>query len=307
MHSGEVTDDERRAFDAWLSASPDHARQYRSMDYLWAAASRIPEARLRAMAQDDVPAPMAMASRRRIGLGLVCACLLAAVVSLSGTSVSPGPRAEPLEFSTHKGERRQATLPDGSVLTMNGDTHVVVHFQEERRQVALRQGEAFFDVRRDVSRPFVVDAGMGQVKVTGTRFNVRRDPTALQVTVESGSVLVQSSQWWYRSERRLAAGEQTVAYPNRSLGQVDRINVGQVVAWQRGKVIFNGEPLGKVITDLNRYLAQPLRFEAPGLAQHRVSGIFNVDDPQSMIDALPAIAPVAVVRQNDGGFSIVAR
>jgi transmembrane sensor len=307
MHSGEVTDEERRAFAAWLAASPDHAQQYRSMDYLWSAARRIPEARLRAMAQDAVPAPILRASRRRMGLGLAAACLLVAMVTLSGTSVAPGARADTLDFSTHKGERRQARLPDGSMLTLNGDTHVVVRFQDERRQVELRQGEAFFDVRRDATRPFLVDAGMGQVKVTGTRFNVRRDATAMQVTVESGSVLVQSGQWWHRSERRLTAGEQTVAYPNQALSAVDTINVGQVMAWQRGKVIFNGEPLGKVITDMNRYLAQPLLFEAPSLAQHRVSGIFNVDDPQSMIDALPAIAPVNVVPQHDGSLRIVSR
>lgn len=307
MHSGEVTEAERQAFAAWLSASPDHAHQYRRMDYLWAAASRIPEARLQAMMQEPVPAPMLRMSRRRMGLGLAAACLLVAMVSLSGTSVAPGARVETLDFSTHKGERRQARLPDGSVLTLNGDTHVVVRFQDERRQVELRQGEAFFDVRRDAARPFVVDAGTGQVKVTGTRFNVRRDAAAMQVTVESGSVLVQAGQWWHRSERRLAAGEQTVAYPNQALSAVDTINVGQVTAWQRGKVIFNGEPLGKVVTDMNRYLAQPLLFDAPALAQHRVSGIFNVDDPQSMLDALPAIAPVAVVPQRDGSLRIVAR
>lgn len=308
MHSGEATEEDRRGFEAWLTADAQHGRQYRNLAYLWEAARVVPEARLRALAEDvAAAAPRTVRPWRRLGVGLVCACLLAGVVSLPDTSrplVSP---LERLELATHKGERRQTTLPDGSILTLNADTRVIVRFDGEQRLVELRRGEAFFDVRHETSRPFVVDAGMGQVTVTGTRFNVRRDVETLQVSVESGSVLVQSGRWWHRSEHRLAAGQQTVAHAGKALDPVAPVHVGQVAAWRRGKVIFSNTPLADVVSDMNRYLRKPVMLDAPRLAQHRVSGVFSIEDPQAMIDALPAIAPVRVLRPEDGSVRIIAR
>jgi transmembrane sensor len=47
--------------------------------------------------------------------------------------------------------------------------------------------------------------------------------------------------------------------------------------------------------------------DAPSLTQHRIAGVFSIDDPQAMMDALPAIAPVRVVHLPDGRLHIVAR
>ncbi|MNS62982.1 fec operon regulator FecR [compost metagenome] len=198
-------------------------------------------------------------------------------------------------------------MPDGSILHLNGDTRLAARFGANERRVELTQGEAFFEVQHDTSRPFVVEGGVGQVTVTGTRFNVRRDSESLRVSVESGSVRLESGPWWRHSEHRLGAGQQAIAYAGGPLGEVTQVNVDNLTAWQRGKIIFNNVPLATVINEMNRYLTQPASLDAPALGPYRISGVFSVDDPLAMIDALPAIAPVSLDRLPDGRVRVLAR
>lgn len=65
---------------------------------------------------------------------------------------------------------------------------MTVRYRAGQRIVALLEGEAMFEVTHDAARPFMVDAGIGTVTVTGTRFDVRRDESMVEVAVESGSV-----------------------------------------------------------------------------------------------------------------------
>lgn len=308
MHSGEATESDQEAFAAWCSANPAHEREYRRLASQWDAMQSVSQTRLRGLMDESLAAsrPPKM-SRRRFGLGMAAACSLPIMAAiLAAPYVFDGDESL-VTYSTRKGERRQVALPDGSTLHLNGDTRLTSRFGAGERRVELAQGEAFFEVRHDASRPFVVEGGWGQVTVTGTRFNVRRDSEALQVSVESGSVRLESGPWWRHSERRLTSGQQAIAYAGSTLSDIAQVDVKNLTAWQRGKIVFNNVPLATVISEMNRYLMRPARLDAPGLGQHRVSGIFSVDDPQAMIDALPAIAPVSLERLQDGRVRVVAR
>lgn len=308
MQSGEATGEDRRAFEAWRAADPENDRQYRNLDHFWEATLAVPEQRLRGMMEEaPKPAPQPRLSRRQFGLGLAAACSLVAVTYVVGTTGVFNQPLNVMELVTSKGERRQVALPDGSTLDMNTDTLAVVSFYKEQRRIDLQRGEIFLDVRSDAKRPFVVDADIGQVTVTGTRFNVRRDADTVGVSVESGSVLVHSGSWWNRRERALTAGQRVVAHADQPLGDVSDADVSAIVAWQRGRVIFNDEPLAHVINEMNRYLARPAHLEATHLGQYHISGVFSVDDPEAMISALPAIAPVQLRRLPSGQVRVLAR
>ena len=308
MHSGETTEADRQAFAAWCSADPAHEREYQKLTAQWNAVLSLPEARLRGLMQaSQFAPPPPTISRRRFGLRMVAACALPVAAGLLAAPYLFDRDEKRLNYATRKGERRQVTLPDGSILHLNGDTRLAARFGADERQVELTQGEAFFEVRHDASRPFVVMGGVGQVTVTGTRFNVRRDSESLQVSVESGSVRLESGPWWRHSEHRLGAGQQAIAYASSPLGEVTQVNIDNLTAWQRGKIIFNNVPLATVINEMNRHLTQPASLDAPALRPYRISGVFSVDDPLAMIDALPAIAPVSLDRLPDGRVRVLAR
>src|SRR5690606_37574017 len=94
-------------------------------------------------------------------------------------------------YNTRLGELKVAPLADGSVMTLNTASRVVVDFTETRRVVRLLEGESLFDVAKDASRPFLVEAGGTEVRAVGTSFTVRRLGDApVQVLVREGVVEV---------------------------------------------------------------------------------------------------------------------
>ena len=84
-------------------------------------------------------------------------------------------------------------LPDGSVVALNSNSKLVFpsNFKGNTREVTI-YGEAFFDVKPDASKPFIINAGNAQVKVLGTSFNVKAYPEneTVEVVVATGKVQV---------------------------------------------------------------------------------------------------------------------
>ncbi|RFS19703.1 DUF4974 domain-containing protein [Chitinophaga silvatica] len=82
-----------------------------------------------------------------------------------------------------------STLPDGSSITLNKDSKLTYASAKNVREVALT-GEAFFDVAKDVNKPFIIKVNDITIKVLGTSFNVKNHNNTTSVIVESGAVEV---------------------------------------------------------------------------------------------------------------------
>ncbi len=83
-------------------------------------------------------------------------------------------------------------MEDGSRITLNTDSQIRVDLTVKERRVELQQGEAFFEVAHDASRPFIVRAGNKRVIAVGTRFSVRREANDVRVVVTEGKVRVET-------------------------------------------------------------------------------------------------------------------
>lgn len=308
LHSGDATEEDQRLFEQWRNAHPENDQQYRNVQQIWDATLQIPETELReVLARRTTPASLPDQTRRRLAWGLAGACSAALA---GGVALNSGWFASPLQtirIASRRGERRQMTLPDGSILDINTGTRAVARLYEGERVVELLEGEIFFSVQHDKERPFIVDAGSNRVVVTGTRFNVRYEAQAARVSVESGSVDVFSGPWWNRQSRTLAKGQGVEMAHGQEPGDIEQLDLSAVLAWQRGKIVFENTPLSQAVAEINRYLDQPARLEAPALRDHRIAGIFSVDDPQALIHMLPEFAPVRVYRLPDGQTRIVAK
>jgi transmembrane sensor len=167
-------------------------------------------------------------------------------------------------------------------------------------------GEAAFAVAHNADRPFYVHAADTVVRVTGTRFGVRRDAGQVRVTVESGSVEVRHGPWWNRDTARLTAG-QTVRADTQGLAPVRRADAGALLAWRQGRVVFRDTPLSQAVAEINRYAPQAIQLSDASVGRERIAGVFSTDDTQPFLDLLPAIAPVRVLRRLDGTPVITRR
>lgn len=112
------------------------------------------------------------------------------------------------ETGTGFGEKRELLLPDGSAVVLNACSKLCypVDFSHSRQRKVVLSGEAYFDVAKDVAKPFIVNAGHFDVHVLGTAFNVKSYETddLVAISVERGKVEVEMPE----ASVRLAANEQ---------------------------------------------------------------------------------------------------
>ncbi|MBB1596447.1 FecR domain-containing protein [Achromobacter sp. UMC46] len=306
-HSGELTRRDRREFARWRRAHPDAAREFDRLQQLGSAAAGLPRDQVRGLLGGQVPARPRLRRERRFALRAAMACAALAAVAWGVWWSLP---AEAPSFttmvSTERGERRQLTLPDGSVLEINGGTHAQVKLYAGRRQVELERGEINFTVSADAARPFIVDAGSGVVRVTGTVFDVRRDADQVAVLVASGTVQVSGGHWWNLGRAVLRAGHGIKVPGSGAIGVPAPADVQTATAWREGRVVFNDAPLSDVVREMNRYLATPLRLADDKAGRLRVSASFTLDRPEALVDALPAVAPVRLTPRPGGPIDINA-
>ncbi|WP_434673935.1 FecR family protein [Pseudomonas sp. R1-15] len=291
--------DERQRFEAWLGEHPNHRDEIQLLQGIWSATDLLSMERLQALCERPAERPR----RRPLLRYAVAAGLVAVAVGLglfSGLGASSDYRSE---FATALGERRHVALPDGSLIDLNIRSHVRVVFEHRQRRVELVEGEALFRVEHDAARPFTVDAGNGQVTVTGTRFDVRRDAGSTRVAVEEGSVKVQGRDF----PISLTAGLGTRIDAQGKVASPYPINADELTAWRNGKLVFNNAPLNDVVEEVSRYRAKPLRVASAAVGNLRLTSVFRSDNPEALLKALPNILPVAVRTLDDGSQEIIAK
>lgn len=301
VQDGPLSVEERERFDAWRAEHAEHQYEFDVLQGLWGATDLVPKARLQALC--DSPEPRA--KRRPVLRYAVAASVLAVALGLGLFSGLDHPAPYNAEFSTALGERRQVALPDGSLMDLNSRSVVAVHYVKGQRGIELKQGEAMFSVEHDTSRPFVVSAGAGQVTVTGTRFDVRRDDDQTRVVVEAGTVKVQGRQ--SDAVVMLTAGRGTHVDTQGQVAAAYAVNPEELTAWRTGKLVFNNATLGEVAREVSRYREQPLRVSAPAVSNLRLTSVFKSTDTDALLKALPHILPVAVRTLPDGSQEIISR
>ncbi|MFR7964391.1 MAG: FecR family protein [Alistipes finegoldii] len=187
---GELNAAEAAAVEAWYDASAANRKLLGEVYYILYVNDRINDT-----AGIDVERSLRQFKRRmhagrRISLRRIAvraaAAAAVAVILLAGgvTTVSLSKRlAQPLTVITHLGERSQVVLPDGTKVWLNSASSVeyVAPFFSRERRVKM-DGEAYFEVQHDAQAPFVVSTNGLDIKVLGTRFNIRNDDSDHRIT-----------------------------------------------------------------------------------------------------------------------------
>lgn len=166
--------------------------------------------------------------------------------------------------TTEDQKNLEVTLPDGSIIFLNRNTQVTYsrNFGERERSVALT-GEAYFEVARDESKPFTVDAGKARVRVLGTTFNVRASDqdSPVEVFVRTGKVLVTGTT--ENSDLVLDPGNIGTVYPDRSELSVN--TDPNYMSWNTGLLVYDGQTLDIVFRDLKKVYNMDIVADDPAI------------------------------------------
>jgi len=213
------------------------------------------------------------------------------------------------EFITGTGEQRQLKLADGSQITLGAHSRLTVDLTEQRRQVRLQAGEAYFSVHKDPRRPFVVTALESTITAVGTSFNVRAVEGRLTVTVSEGRVKVADLQAPAPDAIGLLGRDEQLTYTqgktSGAAASIKPVDANDSVRWREGWLIYRDEPLKYVIADIARYT--DIKVEVtPSAADAHFSGAVSKDGIDEWLVALPDVIAVSVAPTGDG-FKISGR
>lgn len=273
---GRWTADDEARLVAWISESAAHRVAWLRLEAAWERTGRAPALASGATGSVTERAPAAparFAPSRAIGWALAASLVLALGVAW----VSPVNRWGGSRFQTTVGNLESVTLADGSRVTLNTHTRGHAVMTGTERRFWLEDGEAYFEVEHDPSRPFIVMAGQDTVTVLGTRFSVRHEGGRTSVTVVEGKVRFDPAEEagqahapiiMTRNESALASAGSVLV-----VGKTEE-QVGNALSWRQGRLAFKDMTLADVAAEFNRYnhVQLEVRGEAANL---RLSGSFS--------------------------------
>lgn len=195
---------------------------------------------------------------------------------------------------TSVGEIRAVRLADGTEATLDTDSAIALHFVAGERRVEVLRGQVFFNVVPDAERPFVVMVDGLSATALGTRYEVARSPrSGPEVVVEEGVVEVRAGA----DLLRLGAGDGAARGADGRLVETDPPGgASDAVAWREGRIVFSGRRLGDLLAEIGRYRNGPILVLDDRAADLKVSGVFDLGDPEAALSAIEATFPVRMMR-----------
>ncbi|WP_430435928.1 FecR family protein [Oceanibaculum nanhaiense] len=280
LQADDATAADRAGFRRWHDADARHARAWEEVTAIFdATAQAWMPAQQRGLSRSPIRALAAMLALA-IGLG-----------ALLGPDYLVDLRSD---YTTGTAERRQVTLADSSQVELNTGSAIALDWSDSGRRIRLLRGEAYFQVKPDSARPFIVETPQGEVRAVGTAFAVRRDGDRVRVTVTQGIVAAGPKRGDMAS-LRLTAG-QAVSFDKAMTLPVEKVDAQARTAWRQGQVVFRQRPLAEVLAALDRYRPGAILLLDSALGQRLVTGAFDIDDTDKALAAIEKVLGLHVRR-----------
>ncbi|MEM8790951.1 MAG: FecR domain-containing protein [Pseudomonadota bacterium] len=251
--------------DAFLARSPAARRAYRKIENGW----RVSGSRRR-------PSSMLVLA---LAIGLSAALYLGAspLRTFLVADVSTGVEAERVE------------LGSGDVAHLDAGSAIIDETEIGVRNVRLLEGAALFEVDAETA-PFIVSAGDAEVTVRGTIFETALRADGLSIAVAEGTVDVEiANERWSLDE-----GEQLI-WSQGSDAVVIPIDTDSIAAWRGDQLVAEDMAVEEIVEIIDRRVRGEVLVVSGELAATRVSGNFDLSDPQSALRALAAITGARLI------------
>lgn len=230
----------------------------------------------------------------------VAACSVVLVVS--GLSYLVFGRGQVTESTTF-GEVRQVILPDGSAVTLNANSTLLWDEKMKKERRVQLQGEAFFDVVSDPSRPFIVEVEDIGIKVVGTSFNVKNRGENREVILKTGKVEIFHNQTKQTSEHEkpviLEAGE-VLQYDSEQLRRTKSSGAQQAsTLWKEGLLRFVDTKTAKVMEEMETLYGVEILMDVPELIDRPLDITLPYVEWDRVGEVLALTLGVEMIKEND--------
>jgi transmembrane sensor len=288
----------------WLAEDPRHTEAFELATEAWQRSGDLPVF-LPEEPRQSIPLSSLGRSRKpRRRTGFIGAGAVALALLLAGAFYWLKDPA----LSTGSAEQKSVDLADGTQVTLNANSRLLVEYTDRVRQITLTQGEALFNVTKHQRRPFVVRIGSRKVIALGTSFEVRREDTAepaFTVTLIEGRIAIEplAAPNILPVEPdeaiTLLSPGQRLRFAAKAPDTLDSPSIEKVTAWQHGQLIFEDTSIRDAAKEFNRYGKRRLAIDASVPDTIRVGGVFRIGDPDSFAGAMANAYQLRIIESTE--------
>lgn len=196
-----------------------------------------------------------------------------------------------------RGGEYQLILSDSTKVWMNAasNLHYPVPFMPDAREVFL-SGEAFFEVKKDSQRPFIINIGTTKIKVLGTKFNVSSYPeNNSYITLSEGKIEVSTNGY----KTILSPNQQLIITPDNNIEKKE-VEARLFSSWTNEIYEFKDTSLEDIAAQLSRWFDIDILIKDEKIKQKRFTGaIFRNNELNFAIDAIERISNVKFIRESN--------
>lgn len=211
-----------------------------------------------------------------------------------------------VEYASNNNSANDILLPDGSTITLNKVSTLFYkkQFLSADREVKLN-GEAFFQVKRNPKKPFIINVNNTVVKVLGTSFNIDASDTSGNVTVsvKSGKVMFyekgDTSNVVY-----LLKGDMGIFTPHEQKITKTGIPNENYLAWKTGILLFKDNDLQEVCEVLNEYYDTNIIADYPALKEKKLTARYQNKSLTEVLDLLSLALDLKYIQKGDNIYLI---
>jgi transmembrane sensor len=205
------------------------------------------------------------------------------------------------DYLTTTAQMRNVLLEDGTRVVLGPKTAIRTQMTQQLRHVDVLEGMAYFEVAKDVLRPF--EASLGQLHVTalGTAFDLGQDTDNLRIAVTQGLVQVRADA--RIDAETLSAGQWLSVNGQRTIDR-GRTDPGMIASWRNGMLIVENETIATVVSRISRWQSGRVMIADTALGNQRISGVYDLKQPLKAMQAV--VQPLgARVRQFSPWLTVI--
>lgn len=307
---GEASASERREVEHWINADQDNQQYFEQFKFIWdqsqelAANTEVDENdawkrfQQRVSGEQDIPVMTVVKPVRkkwydtRVAAAVI---MLVGVAALLYYILVPFRNGKQVVLAA-TAEAKAETLPDGSVITLNKNSSIsyATGFKGNKRNVKL-SGEAFFQVKPDIGKPFIVTINDVTITVLGTSFNVKSINGKTEVIVESGLVKVEHDA----RSIQLKQKEKLEIEANDSALTKEPVTDQFYKFYRTREIVCDNTPLWKLVQVLNEAYNVNIVIENPALKSLEIDVPFYNEPLEDVLKVIQETFPQINLSKKD--------
>lgn len=282
----------------WLNESRENIDIYQDILNIWQVTGTFPERFFpdRNKAWQNVQQKISFQNRKYILYRKITR--IAAAVTILLLSVWAGTRfdnwKQPVysEIISPPGHKTRIILPDSSVVLLNSGSRIRYsqNFSEHDRNIYL-EGEGFFDIRKDLTRKFIVSTSTLNIKVFGTSFNVKAYETdqSIEVGLKNGRIRIDHDQ---KEIVQLEPGQVAIFNKNSKELKVDKMDIDLVSAWTRDEMVFEENTMAEIVKYLQRWYDIEIKISPDLLNEDLFTFKLKTESLRELLGLINIIKPI---------------